>query len=111
MTMNLEMILAIADSQKGYSREKLIAEVLSSYGELDREPKQAFYTIADLAKRWHVSTRSITNWYLEGILPATRLNRTGKCPRSPVRFALQDVLEFEARGKKQRKGSNCDVAH
>jgi len=55
---------------------------------------EALLTERELAERWQISVKTLYRWRVQGTGPAyVRLQET---PAAPVRYRLEDVVQFEA---------------
>ncbi len=61
------------------------------------EETQDVYTSAELAKRWRVTPRTVTNWCNEGEFPHAK--KLGSSKNAIWRIPRQDVIAFEQRRK------------
>ena len=53
----------------------------------------ALLTERELAERWQISVKTLYRWRVQGTGPAyVRLQET---PAAPVRYRLEDVVQFE----------------
>jgi excisionase family DNA binding protein len=59
---------------------------------LSQTSKKTFFTPAELENRWTVSQMTLRRWRAAGRLKALKFGRG-------VRFALDDVLEFEEQAR------------